>query len=79
MQDIVDQRLGEPRRAAGRRSHSLAPLLEEAGFHVLWRVQDHFDHIHVDTCGAGGGIGSGGGPGGGLHKSYEIRLVAYEG
>jgi len=57
----------------------LAPLLEEAGFHVLWRVQDHFDHIHVDTGGAGGGIGSGGGPGGGLHKSYEIRLVAYEG
>lgn len=57
----------------------LAPVLEEAGFNVLWRVPNHFDHIHVDTGGPGGGIGSGAGGGGGLDKSYEIRLVAWEG
>lgn len=32
--------------------------------HVLWRVADHFNHLHVGT-GAGGKVGSGGGGGGG--------------
>jgi len=55
----------------------ISPLVEKAGFGVLWRVPNHFDHAHFDT-GGGGGIGSGSG-GGETHNSYEIRLVAWEG
>jgi hypothetical protein len=43
---------------------------------VLWRVTDHYDHLHADI-GGGGGVGSGSGASG--HNSYEIRLVAWEG
>lgn len=54
----------------------IAPLIEEAGFGVLWRVTDHYDHLHADI-GGGGGVGSASGASG--HNSYEIRLVAWEG
>lgn len=36
----------------------LNKLLRAEGWHTLWRVKDHFDHLHVDTgpSGKGGGI-----------------------
>lgn len=41
----------------------LAPKLRAAGWHVLWRVAGHFDHLHVDGSGKVSGIGGGtGGP-----------------
>lgn len=27
----------------------LAPLLRKAGFHVLWRVKGHYNHLHYDV------------------------------
>lgn len=34
----------------------LAPQLKAQGWNVLWRVKDHFDHMHVDVGGGGGGL-----------------------
>lgn len=36
----------------------IAPLLRGAGLRVLWRVKDHFNHLHADI---GGGASQGGG------------------
>ena len=52
----------------------LAAVLNALGWHVLWRVENHYDHIHVDVANTGGGIG-GGGAG---DVGYAVRLVDYE-
>lgn len=39
---------------------ALAAMLRRAGWHVLWRVKDHFDHLHVDVGGGAGGMVAGG-------------------
>ena len=43
---------------AAAKFDALKPQLEAAGYNVLWRVKDHFDHMHVSV---GGPEGSGGG------------------
>ncbi|HEX6020630.1 MAG TPA: hypothetical protein VFZ00_01460 [Solirubrobacter sp.] len=35
----------------------LAAQLKGQGWHVLWRVPDHYDHLHVDTASGAGGLG----------------------
>jgi hypothetical protein len=40
----------------------LAAQLRGSGWHILWRVAGHYDHLHVDTAGGGGGTGGFGGP-----------------
>lgn len=35
----------------------LASWLGDKGWHYLWRVKDHFDHLHVDTAGGAGSVG----------------------
>lgn len=39
---------------------ALARRLTAAGWHYLWRVAGHFDHLHVDVAGGGGGAIPGG-------------------
>lgn len=41
-----------------QRLDTLAARLKKAGWHILWRVADHFDHLHVDTANGGGVIGA---------------------
>lgn len=53
----------------------IAGDLSALGYHVLWRVEGHFDHMHIDIgapgcdC-AGGGLGP---------ASFEITLVSLDG
>jgi len=59
----------------------IAPLLQKAGFGVIWRAPGHYNHLHVDVGGRGG-IGSGSALGGvadAVETTYEIRLVPYPG
>lgn len=37
----------------------LAAMLAKAGWHYLWRVANHFDHLHVDTASGGGPLSGG--------------------
>ena len=37
----------------------LKPQLEAAGYNVIWRQKDHYDHMHVSVGGPEGGSGSG--------------------
>ena len=60
---------------------AIAPLLQKAGFGVIWRAPGHNDHLHVDDGGRGG-IGAGadlGGVADAFESTYEIRLVPYPG
>jgi len=34
---------------------ALAPQLKAAGYNVIWRAKDHYDHMHVSTGGPEGG------------------------
>lgn len=59
----------------------IAPLLQKAGFGVIWRAPGHYDHLHVDVGGRGG-VGSGAALAGvadAFETTYEIRLVPYPG
>lgn len=35
----------------------LSARLQKQGWHVLWQVPGHFDHLHVDTANGQGGLG----------------------
>lgn len=48
----------------------LAGILRSRGWHILWRVADHFDHLHVDLA---NGIGALGGLAG-LGPAPKIKL-----
>lgn len=50
----------------------LAPRLRAAGWRVLWRTTDHFDHLHVDTSGGVGTIPGGGSVSGGSSVGSTI-------
>lgn len=51
----------------------IAPRIRALGFNVLWRVEDHFDHLHADIGAPGPDFAGAGmfGP-----ASFEIRLVS---
>jgi hypothetical protein len=50
----------------------LIPWLRKGGWHYLWQVADHFDHLHVDNA-AGGGGGALGALAGKLFKAAKVK------
>jgi len=54
----------------------LIPHLRELGYGVIWRSEDHWDHLHVDLGGARAGLLGTDFAGGGYGPSiFKIRLV----
>jgi len=54
----------------------LIPHLREMGFGVIWRTEDHWDHLHVDLGGARPGLIGTDFAGGGYGPSlFKIRIV----
>jgi hypothetical protein len=57
----------------------LIPHLSEMGFGIIWRSEDHFDHLHIDLGGARLGLIGTDFAGGGYGPSvFEIQFVPVE-
>jgi hypothetical protein len=57
----------------------LIPHLSSMGFGIIWRSEDHFDHLHVDLGGARPGLIGTDFAGGGYGPSvFEIQFVPVE-
>jgi hypothetical protein len=57
------------------------PHLIKLGFHTLWQVENHFDHMHIDFQGSSSPTGFGGGLGaaGSLTDSFlQVKLVDWD-
>ena len=57
------------------------PHLIKLGFHTLWQVENHFDHMHIDFQGSASPTGFGGGLGaaGSLTDSFlQVKLVDWD-
>jgi Putative Flp pilus-assembly TadE/G-like len=61
--------------------NQVRPHLIKLGFHTLWQVENHFDHMHVDFQGSASPTGFGGGLGaaGSLTDSFlQVKLVDWD-
>ena len=61
--------------------NEVRPHLIKLGFHTLWQVENHFDHMHVDFQGSASPTGFGGGLGaaGSLTDSFlQVKLVDWD-
>jgi hypothetical protein len=61
--------------------NEVRPHLIKLGFHTLWQVENHFDHMHIDFQGSASPTGFGGGLGaaGSLTDSFlQVKLVDWE-
>ncbi len=61
--------------------NEVRPHLIKLGFHTLWQVENHFDHMHVDFQGSSSPTGFGGGLGaaGSLTDSFlQVKLVDWD-
>jgi hypothetical protein len=61
--------------------NEVRPHLIKLGFHTLWQVENHFDHMHVDFQGSASPTGFGGslGAAGSLTDSFlQVKLVDWD-
>jgi hypothetical protein len=74
--------LNYPAGIEGAVIDEIRPHLIKLGFHTLWQVENHYDHIHIDFQGSSSPTpGSGGllGAAGSLSDSFlEVKLVDWD-